>query len=521
MRCGLRKFIVQLNDKYLNILFSLSLPVLSMAFFLFVGADGYFLCADSPSYIEFHKYAEGVMPIYPLFLFGNRLLFGETLYLDAVNVEQALFASVCVLIFVLLIRKKFELRYWESYCVFLLALLPFTVDLPEAMATQRIATEGIAYAAFYLFMALLLKAVWTKHIRWIGLLIGMTLLLAATRSQMQMLFGVCGIIFLYVVMTGQQFKALRETRKKKWVLRLLIGLVGCILISLVGVWCTGRISTSYQKMVKWNRDRLMAKVQGPQIENTVQIEETTDNSPAKRPNVDVTNQYITLIFSKGMYEADYEDYLLFEDTRLRDLFLVFYQVVDEDQGRYVFAHPGLWMWQDVVNGVGKMGSLCHEPQIRFYQGIPEIYNSDEYSAIRNGDQLQIGLTLVKAHFGRVLYHTLLLLPQAFIFTVFFKIEEIYVLCHLITLFLYVSAFGLMIWAYKDKKIDRAYGEFMASVLGVNIFMVLVISLIFFGHQRYVVYNFGIFYIIYFLLLLQLWKVYGKNWLFSWYRKRKS
>lgn len=70
----------------------------------------------------------------------------------------------------------------------------------------------------------------------------------------------------------------------------------------------------------------------------------------------------------------------------------------------------------------------------------------------------------------------------------------------------------MVWAYADKKVDKAYGEFMAAVLGTNILMVIVISLVFFGQQRYLVYNFGIFYMVYFLFLLQLWKQYGKNWL---------
>lgn len=505
-----------MNSKNINTLFSLSLFMLSMAVFLFLGADGYVLFDDSTSYIEFYNYSEGVMPVYPLFLYGNRLLFGEAVYLHAVIAEQAVFASFCILIFVQVVRKQFDLRYLESYCVFLLALLPFTTDMPDAMTTQEILTEGIAYAAFYLFMAVLLKAVWTKHIRWIGPLVGMTLLLSATRSQLQMLFGVCGIIFFYIILMRP-----KKAEKKRWMQRILIGLAGCIVISLAGVWCVGRVNTTYQKIIKWNRDSIVDKEQAAGKEDTevTTAAKAADKSNVKKPNVNPTSQYVTLIFSKGMYEADYEDYQLFEDDRQRELFQIYYQIVDENEGRYAYAEPGLWMWQDIVNGVGKIGPLCMGAQLKYYRGQPEIYHSDAYGTIRNQDHLQIGLILIKSHFGRALYHMLLLLPQAFIFTVFFKIEEIYLLCHLITLFMYVSAIGLMIWAYKDKKIDSAYGEFMAAVLGVNAFMVAVISLIFFGHQRYLVYNFGIFYIIYFLLLLQLWKVYGKNRLSIWRRKR--
>lgn len=79
----------------------------------------------------------------------------------------------------------------------------------------------------------------------------------------------------------------------------------------------------------------------------------------------------------------------------------------------------------------------------------------------------------------------------------------------------------MIWAYADKKVERAYGEAMSAVLGTNLVMVFVISLVFFGQQRYLVYNFGIFYAVYFLLLMQIWKLYGKNWLVKWMNRRKS
>ena len=55
--------------------------------------------------------------------------------------------------------------------------------------------------------------------------------------------------------------------------------------------------------------------------------------------------------------------------------------------------------------------------------------------------------------------------------------------------LYVSAAALMIWSYKDKKVENTYGEFMCSVLGTNLILIGVISLVFFGQQRYLVYNF--------------------------------
>ena len=62
----------------------------------------------------------------------------------------------------------------------------------------------------------------------------------------------------------------------------------------------------------------------------------------------------------------------------------------------------------------------------------------------------------------------------------------------------------MVWGFADKKADEKCAEFMALVLGSNVVMVIVISLVFFGQQRYLVYNFGVFYIAYYLLLRELW-----------------
>ena len=53
---------------------------------------------------------------------------------------------------------------------------------------------------------------------------------------------------------------------------------------------------------------------------------------------------------------------------------------------------------------------------------------------------------------------------------------------------------------------------MALVLGTNMVMVLIISLVFFGQQRYLVYNFGIFYVAYGLLLQQMWKCRIRDWI---------
>lgn len=494
--------IPRLSDRQSEWLFYISLVILSLFAFLFVGELGYVLFDDSGSYMNIYANMEGIMPIYPLFLHANKLLFGESGYLYPVVVEQAVLASVSVILFISVIKNQFGLRYWEAYVCYALALLPFTTDMPEAMTTHEILTEGIAYAVFYLFAAALMRAVWDRSLKWLGILYFVTLVLALIRSQLQILFGVCGVICIYVIVR-------RKGNKKNLYLRLTCGLAGCMIIALTGVWCSGRISGRFQQI---KVERSKEQETEVQLQEKMQSQENVQEKEKKavKPTF-TTSQYVSLIFSRGMYEADYEDYLLFEEEQVRDLYLELYPYIDKAQCRYSYASPGLWMWKDIVGGIGSVGVKCFYVQNNYYnEKYPELVYSNNYSAVRNKNQLTMGLTLIRAHFGRFLYHTVMMLPQAFICTVFFQIEQIYLLCHLITLFLYLSALALMVWAYKDRKVSDSFGELMCSVLGTNLVMIIVISLVFFGQQRYLVYNFGIFYIAYFLLLMQLWKLYGHN-----------
>lgn len=517
----------QLNMKQKNWLFYGSLVLLALAVFLLVGSREPVLFDDSGAYTRI-KRIEGVMPVYPLFLLLNQYLFGLESYLEAVVVEQGVLAAVCVIGFVKTIRDEFHLRYWETYLVFFLSLMPFTTDMPQSMATQQILTEGLSYALFYLFVIVLLRTIWRKKYAWFVCSLVTAFALAMLRSQLQILFAVCGVIFLYVVCSRRQ-----DTKKLTAWLRILFGIIGGLCICLVGIYTISRVTVGYTNIIKANgKISLFAmKVQSPEeyeeylLSHTSEREEMTENiSEGKTADELVnrgftTSQYVSLIFSRGMYEADREDVYLFEDEIVRGLYTALYEAADVEKQLYSYAHSGLWMWQDIVGGVGQIGKTCLEIPSQYYaEHCPEIIMSDQFSETRNRHLTLIGMTLLKAHFSRFLYHTIMMLPQAFICTVFFQIRPIYLLCHLVTLFLYLSAFALMVWGFIDRKTNQKCAEFMALVLGSNAVMVVVISLVFFGQQRYLVYNFGVFYIAYYLLLRELWNSHIRNKVMRWRRR---
>lgn len=507
---------IQLDKRQTDLLFYISLTMLLLFAFLCIGSREPVLFDDSGSYMMIER-REGVMPVYPLFLFLNQCIFGDAKYLSVVIVEQAIFASACILLFTKTIKDKFSLKYGEGYLICALSLFPFTIEMPEAMITQTILTEGLAYAMFYLLVIFFLHTVWRgSYVFWGASIIGVYFL-ALLRSQLQLLFGVCGIVFIYLI-----------SKRGTTIFRRLcywgIGVTGCMAISMGGIWLTAKTVNGYHYLLQNNItfNAFIMKIQDPEyyeklstnadgtIMESDEIEESILNDQmeeyeARRPVV--TSQYTSLILSRGMYEAEPEDIVLYDNEMVSGLYEILYNAVDQERQRYAYEQKGLWMWRDIVGGVGRVGKTCLPAGVQYFKdNYADVYESDDFNMVWNHSLQEIGFKLLKTHFARFGYHTLMLLPQAFICTVFFQIRPIYLLCHLVTLFLYLSALGLMIWGYTDRKADNRSAEFMALVLATNVVMVIVISLVFFGQQRYLVYNFGIFYAAYYLLLRELWNI---------------
>jgi hypothetical protein len=344
------------------------------------------------------------------------------------------------------------------------------------------------------------------------------------------------MVFFYLFLRNRKNKGRAHVT-----VRIFGGAAGCVLIMLLGVMLVSRMAAGYRNMIDSQGDYYVfaLKLMDPDdyeeyLEDQEALAGPEEDIPWNVGEIDwktvseeklilrplATSQYVSLIFSRGIYEADRQDAELFEDETVRELFLKLYEAVDAEEQRYAYAQPGLWMWKDIVGGIGMAGKTCLAVPSEYYAAYhQEIMRADDFNEIRNRHLTTIGMTLLKAHFGRFLYHTLMLLPSAFICTVFFQIAPIYGLCHLITLLLYVTAIGLMIWGYRDRTVDNQYADLMAVVLVTNVVMVVIISLVFFGQQRYLVYSFGIFYVAYGLLAEQLWKHRLRDRICSRYRNR--
>ena len=467
--------------------------VIYIIVFVFWGDNAVLLWKDSSAYLAFDNRV-GIMPIYPLLLHINKIIFGEGLFLYFIVAEQTVFTMGCVFCFTEYIRKRFTLSYFCTYPLIIISIsMPFTVNYPLSISNHDIMTEALAYPFFYIYMVIFLKAIFDKRYKDFIFLILASTGLALLRTQLQLIIVFNAAAFFYVAwMHGRKYSL------KKQMLRVIGIIVGCIII--IGIGEVGILGANFlgQKAV-------VALNSMPNI-----VSETdTENNVAEKSNVvsqetgvgNVTKQYGHLIIDKAIYEINEEDYLLFDDNEMKKLCIAIFEEADARKSRYVYAQEGLWKWKDIMEGIASGTSIAISGWTQYYDDNPNTYLT--YESVND-----IAFVLLKEHFGRVFYHTLCMMPQGFICTVFFQKEQIYMLCHIIMIFIYLSAFALVIWAYRVREIPNIYAEFLLGCIVINILFVIILSTLFFSMQRYLIYCFGIFYVAYYLMLLRVYTHYA-------------
>lgn len=464
--------------------------------FTFCGERGFLIWKDSEAYLACDG-RTGIMPVYPLLIYLNKILFGETVYLYALVAEQTVLTVVCIMLFAEYIRKTFFLSFFMAYPVVLLsAFMPFTVNYPLSLSNHDIMTEALAYPLFYLYIICFLETIFTKRYRMVVVTVVASSGLALLRTQLQLCVVFSAAAFFYVAwMRGRHYAIKRQ------IYRGIVLILASVCIILAGEAITLLANAAGQSLIHMINSIPRETEEGKDLSTGEKNEKETDIT-------NVTDQYSHLVIDKAVYEIDEEDYLLFEDEELQKLCQAIYKAADESGGRYVYARKNLWAWEDIMNGIAGGTATAGKGWGLYLEESPDTHL--DYSAVNH-----ISSVLLKAHLGRIVLHTFQMMPQGFICTVFFQKEKIYLLCHLITMFLYISALGMVVWGYRTREIPRMYAEFLLGCIVVNLFFVLILCVMFFAMQRYLVYCFGIFYVAYYLMVVQVIKYYwtGKKKLF--------
>lgn len=458
--------------------------------FYFVPGKWISMESDSTAYL-YERGRQGVLPGYPAFLDFFRGIMGEECFLNGVVVAQCILAITCTFIFVLVLQKQFQLKGWECILLYVACMLPFSIYLPEVGVTHQILTEGITYAIFYLYFITVLKTVWTLNPCWYGGSIVMAFLLGMIRTQMLFLQVIGCLLLLWLVYRKYQFTLWKREFLLgiSFVIGILIAFGSYKLIYAVVAYDNNRIIEEEQV----NENSMVSgftivKTQDDDKETLYISRVTEEKVPA---------QFDSVIISRGFFEADPEDVALFEDDMMRQIFLRTYELADESGHLYQHLKPGLYMWQDLV--YDQMSAFADKAVTEFDEANPGVRTRSYASIVR-----ELGLRVMFKHFDRYLYHVFRLMIPSFIASVFFQIKPIYLVCHFITLFIYLSAIVGANWSRKHQG-NRYTFEFVMSIVITITVMVVIINLVFIGLQRYVVYGMGIFYCSMYLLLKEIYQ----------------
>lgn len=449
------------------------------------------LMADSPAYLA-GTLNQGIVPVYPLFISLNKLIFSPVYYLQAIVIEQVVLA-VCVTVgFVLFIRKAMGAGRGETYLFLLLALIPYTVLMPDGMTSRFIVTEALAYPLFYLLMVSVLKGIWENKVSRVLFAEFFAIVMALTRTQLQLALLIPAGAFFILWVRGKIGNGNMQR-----ISRVITGILLCSVIFVLsyGVYRQGNLIL--QRVLAWtvsaaDGQREHEKRQGSvgEIESEVNKEEQTEGSVHVETNQNVSTQYSTVVFAKVMIMAEEEDADLFEDNKLQQLYTYVYDRLEQDQLVLSAMDKNLMIGDQLQIGLADISKSVNEFLSDYISQHPD-------SEINVNEARNEFLTvLLKAHPFRWIISGILQFPFGLISSVFVHRRNMYWISYLATAVIYVLAVGLCIVRFRDTR----RRDFMAVCIGVNLLFVIATSMVFMSLKRYVNYGFGMFYISFYFLV---------------------
>ena len=416
------------------------------------GVIGHVLGGDSEAYYINFRHHIGVAPLYPLLIHIVRFFVGDALYLDAVAWLQIFFLVFSVVFFVVTVQKELKLNAFITTAVWLAAMIPFPILLPEDPIGHTIMTESLTYPLTYLVTSLILKGIWKKKDKYFIFSVLLAVVAGLVRSQMLFLFPVIGVAYFYSV-------AKTCEKGKKWILSGSFW--GRILVAIIVILFA-------MKSISWI---------------TIVHEKVFFDAPM----VSYSDQ--TLV-QHMLYLSDEEDEALFEDEDVRNIFERCYKGMMEQKTNHLHQETGLAAWRKIVADCGADSYLLTDVIESYYgDSMPENYIEREVLIADISHEL--AYSLLKVHWKDKIGEIIDLVPSGFVSTVMFHKTSIYLLIHIFTLLFYIVGVGLSMGLLLIRKNSDKEGEVLLLALLTSIVNVLACNMIHFGLQRYLAYTLGI------------------------------
>lgn len=401
-------------------------------------------------YLSFAHHIE-TKPLYSLLMEGARRLFGTEKYLYAIAVFQMLLSVVCITIFVCYIKKAMNTGVLFTLAVWLCALAPYIILLPEDVISHSLMTESLTYPLTYIYVIMLLKGIFESKKVYVYLSVAIVILLTLIRGQMLFLLAPSVICFVYILLRDKKINTQKTTWKKS-LLSLLIFLV-FVFLCIKG---ESLLCGLYERCF----------FGAPKMSYSAQ----------------------TLV-QKAMFCADKEDEALFSDEITKEIFSETYERIMDAESNYRFMSHKLTDWKHTTGSFGTVSYTLGDvvSEVALSENI-DISNRFEKEAITLKYSDELSKKLIMKHPGRFLYVSLSMMPAGFVSTVLFHKESLYWPIHIFTLMFYVVMVFLSFKLWKRK---REVSEYIWVVLLISIVNVVASNLIHMGLQRYMAYTLGL------------------------------
>lgn len=429
---------------------------------MFVGAPGYSLMDDAMQYVSMEGY---LPPLYPIFLWILRTVFGENNYLQVTVVMQCVLGSLGMTLILHYISRKYQCAKWILAVLFVMLLAPFVREsmreTPRYMYPHLILTESLSIPLFYIYVWSAMHTITEKKVM---SFIGMNFwafLLVLSRAQFQVCLILNCVVLVYLVV-------MQERRR---VIFLIEGLV----IVAVAYMLTGVCEDTYKKVCMG----------------------TTQSA---------WNSAYFLLHT--IYASDAEDVSLYAEEDDQELYTRLYEQLDEIQYNYkyctgsVYDRSNHWSY-----GFSKIYRDMKSTVSEFVaeQGITdEVEQSEQIAEYVDGLMKPLFVKNGIKSFGYSLYQ----FPISLCSSVFVVKENHLWFSYLCTILIYLTASILCIWRWIQKH-DSFAVWFMLFNLCFIAGNSLVVGFVLHTQSRYVFYSMGTFYVSLALLGVELWKNYRK------------
>ena len=432
------------------------LAVCVVFYMVFCFIFGVQMGADSRGYINMVSARE---PVYPLFLWAFRSLFGEKLYLWIVIVLQNLIMAVAVWWSTEEIGERFSLPGIVQAGMigvhFGVACICQFLAERGAIYSNMIMTEGITISMWLFFMGLVFRAVLDENKKALVIALLLAAFMMDTRKQMAVGYiTICAAVFF-----GRMGKdALKEYLKK-----LVIVVCGCVL-------------------------SLVLALGGTRLYNFVLRGDFVQNT-----------RDMNLVLTTTLYAADKEDAILIEEESVRELFVLTMEKLEETESNYRFAGSG---WRaleehyenhfDVIT-IDTTGHLYIDYAVErgFAEGIEAEQEADRMSAV-----------IVSSLFADNLGTYLRIYGASFLNGLINTVAKRSSLLDWYALIVYIAYIALMIMCFRKEEC-RAAGMAGLFVLLAILVNVGAAAALIFCQTRYMIYNMALFYV---AGILMLWKI---------------